>query len=245
MAAVQRSSKPRRSQLSRTTRSDIFVASYIVEVWDLTDDSADGRADNDSEFLAIDNTGQTVANLSQKKLEVDIDDARFSEGLLCVHSLERDAMGYVNKSWEFVIQPQFAAAGRFSEGLARVAVIEHEVEKLAFIDKKGDFVIPPKFNTDFDFRRNSSNFSEGLAGLSEGLNPSRTKEETFVYIDKKGEIVLATDFFYAGEFHDGLATVYSAKTNRWGFIDMRGNVAIPVQYELANDFAEGLALVGR
>ena len=135
------------------------------------DDGSDERADNDSEFLVIDNTGQILANLDQKKLEVNIDDARLSEGLLCVHSPEKEAYGYVNKTWEFVIEPKFASAAPFSEGLARVAVIEDEVEKLAFIDKNGDFVIPPRFNTDFDFRRNSSDFSEGLAAVSEGLNP--------------------------------------------------------------------------
>ena len=68
-------------------------------------------------------------------------------------------------------------------------------------------------------------------------------EETFVYIDKTGEIVLATEFFYAGQFHDGLATVYNSETNRWGFIDKSGKVAIPVKYESANDFSDGLALV--
>jgi len=245
VAVVQRTSSPKRSEMPRPTGSDILGHSNIVEVWDLTNDSGDRQADNDSEFLAIDTTGQILANLDQKKIEVDIDDARFSEGLLCVHSLEKDAMGYVNKSWEFVIQPTFAAAAPFSEGLARVAVIESEMEKLGFIDKKGEFVIPPEFNTDFDFRRNSSNFSEGLAAISEGLNPTRTKAETFVYVDKKREIVLATDFFYAGAFHDGLATVYSAETDRWGFIDRTGKVAVPVQYESANDFSEGLALVSR
>ncbi len=124
-------------------------------------------------------------------------------------------------------------------------MIENGIEKLAFIDKKGDFVIPPTFNTDFDFRRNSSGFSEGLAALSEGLNPSRTKESTFVYIDKTGKIVLATEFFYAGEFRDGLALVYSDRTNLNGFIDTSGKVVIPLQYKVANDFSEGLALVGR
>ena len=152
-------------------------------------------------------------------------------------------MGYINKAWEFVIQPQFRNAAPFSEGLARVALIEDEMEKLAFIDKKGNFVIPPTFNTDYDFLRNSSDFSEGLAAVSEGLNPTRTKEETFVYIDKAGRIVLATEFFYAGEFHDGLASVYNAETNRCGFIDKTGKVVIPVQYEATNDFSEGLALV--
>jgi KWG Leptospira. len=244
VAVVQRSSKPKRPPLPQLTGSDTPLVSHIVEVWDLTDDSGGQRADDDSEFLVIDTTGKLLANLDQMKLEVDIDDARFSKGLLCVNRLETDAMGYVNKSWEFVIQPKFERAAPFSEGLARVAVIENEMEKLGFIDEQGHFAISPTFNTDFDFRRNSSDFSEGLAAVSEGLNPSRTQEETFVYIDKAGEIVLVTEFFYAGQFREGLATVYDAEMNRWGFIDKRGQVAIPLQYEDVHDFSEGLALVG-
>jgi len=241
LAIVERSSKPKRPKLPPLAGS---VVTYHVESWDLTDPSAGQRA-SDSEFLVIDTTGQILANLDQKKLEVNIDDARFSEGLLCVFSQEKQEMGYINKAWEFVIQPQFRNAAPFSEGLARVAVIEDEMQKLAFIDKNGNFVIAPIFNTDYDFRRNSSDFSEGLAAVSEGLNPSRTKEETFVYIDKAGRIILATEFFYAGEFHDGLATVYNADTGKWGYIDKTGKVVIPVQYEATNDFSEGFALVSR
>jgi len=198
-----------------------------------------------SEFLVIDTNGQVLANLNQKKLSPDIDDARFSEGLMPVLSEEKEAMGYINKSFEFVIQPRFERAAPFSEGLARVALIEDGMEKLAFIDKNGKFVVKPAFNTDYDFLRNSSNFSEGLAALSEGLNTTQTKEETFVYIDKAGQIVLATEFFHAGEFHEGLATVYNSETDRWGFIDKAGKVVIPVEYQGVNDFSEGLALVSR
>lgn len=242
-AIVERSSKPKRPKLPPLTGGTV---TYKVESWDLTDPGnySDQRT-ADSEFLVIDATGQILANLDQMKLEVNIDDARFSEGLLCVFSQEKQEMGYINKAWEFVIQPQFRNAAPFSEGLARVAVIEDEMQKLAFIDKNGNFVIAPTFNTDYDFRRNSSDFSEGLAAVSEGLNPSRTKEETFVYIDKAGRIILATEFFYAGEFHDGLAIVYNAETNRWGFIDKTGKVVIPVQYQDVSDFSEGLARVSR
>ena len=242
VAIVERSSKPKRSQSPPSSGSPM---TFKVESWDLTDLSSESNRPADSEFLIIDSTGQILANLDQMKLEVDIDDARFSEGLLCVFSQDRKASGYVNKSWEFVIQPQFERAAPFSEGLARVTAIEDESEKLAFIDKQGKFVVPPTFNTDYDFLRNSSNFSEGLAALSEGLNATQTKQETFVYIDKAGQIVLTTEFFHAGEFHEGLATVYNSAIDRWGFIDKTGKVVIPVQYQGANDFSEGLALVYR
>lgn len=243
VAIVERSSKPRKSQTPPPAGAPM---TFKVENWNLADPRSDSdQQAADSEFLVIDTSGQILANLDQEKLNVDIDDARFSEGLLSVFSPEKEAWGYINKSWDFVIQPKFTGAARFSEGLARVAVIEDEMEKLAFIDNKGNFVIPPTFNTDYDFLRNSSDFSEGLAALSEGLNPSRTKKETFVYIDKVGRIALATEFFHAGEFHDGLATVYDAEKDRSGFIDKRGKIVIPVQYRGANDFSEGLALVTR
>jgi hypothetical protein len=240
VAIVERSLKPKRSNLRPPQGSAV---TYKVESWDLTDPRSDSDRPADSEFLVIDTNGQVLANLDQKKLSPDIDDARFSEGLLPVFSEERKAMGYINKSWEFVIQPQFRKAAPFSEGLARVAVREDETEKLAFIDKQGKFVIPPTFNTDYDFLRNSSDFSEGLAALTENLNPSRTKKEKFVYIDKTGQIVLATEFFYAGQFHDGLATVYNSNTDRWGFIDKTGKVVIPVHYRGVSNFSEGLARV--
>jgi len=240
VAVVQRSSKPKRPAVPSGS-----PITKIVEVWDLTDNSDDDHPTNDVEILLIDTAGRILANLNEKNLEVNIDDARFSEGLLCVYAPDKEAYGYINRSFEFVIQPKFVQAGSFSGGLARVAVMENDEEKLAFIDKKGDFVIPPKFNTDFDFQRNSSDFSEGLAAVSENLNPTLMNEETFVYIDKEGMIVLVTEFFYAGQFHEGLATVYDAETSRCGFIDKTGKVAIPVEYETANDFSEGLALVTR
>ena len=240
VAIVQRSLKPRTSQSPPPPGSPV---TFKTESWDLTAPGSD--SDRSSEFLVIDTTGQILANLDQMKLEVNIDDARFSEGLLCVFSQEKQASGYIDKSWKFVIQPQFERAAPFSEGLARVTVIKDEMEKLAFIDKKGSFVISPTLNTDYDFLRNSSDFSEGLAAVSEGLNPTQTNEETFVYIDKAGRIVLATRFFFAGQFHDGLATVYDAETNKWGFIDKAGKVVVPVQYQGTNDFSEGLALVSR
>lgn len=238
VAVVQRSLSPAKPMTQSPTGLHAGPFSKITEHWNLLDDQPVA----DIEFLVIDTAGNTLINLETRKLEVN-DYARFSEGLLGVYSPENEASGYVNKSFEFVIQPRFAATAPFTEGLARVAVLEDQMEKLAFIDKSGDFVIPPSFNTDFDFRRNSSGFSEGLAAVSEGLNPTRTKEETFVYIDKAGEIVLATDFFYSGEFREGLAAVYNADTNKWGFIDKTGAIVIPVKYEAAQDFSDGLALV--
>ncbi len=193
----------------------------------------------------IDRDGKRLFSCNRREVVLSLhEEGKFSEGLLTAIDLVKARYGFVDKTGKFVIEPKFIVASSFSEGLARVAVIVDEEEMLGFIDRRGQFVIPPKFNTDVDFLRGSTNFSEGLASLTENLRPTITEEEKFVYIDKTGEIVLFTDFFYAGPFRDGLAVVYTDdERDGWGFIDKSGNVAIPIQYNRATDFSEGLACV--
>ncbi|MCM3871716.1 MAG: WG repeat-containing protein, partial [Pyrinomonadaceae bacterium] len=165
------------------------------------------------EVLLIDRTGQTILSRDLGELQLSIyENGRCSEGLIDAYDCGKKKIGFIDKTGRFVIEPRYGEAAPFSEGLARVAVAEDGEEKIGFIDHHGQFVIPPKFNTDFDFRRNSTDFSDGLASLSEGLRPTLTEESKFVYIDKEGTIVLFTGFFYAGSFRDGMATVYDSDT---------------------------------
>lgn len=169
----------------------------------------------------------------------------FSNGLMAVVELQSRKVGFVDRTGEFLIEPMFIEAGNFSEGLARVSVQVRDEEKLAFIDRAGTVVLPPKFNTDADFERNSTDFHEGLASLTENLSPTVTEPEKFVYIDTTGNIVLRTDFFYAGPFSEGLAAVYDADSDHWGFIDKSGRLAIPLKYKLVMPFSDGLACVAK
>lgn len=198
------------------------------------------------DILLIDRNGRKIWSQSMDVLSLNIYDypgAKYSEGVVVASHGEEQKYGFIDKSGRFVIKPKFSGAGPFSEGLARVGIVESEDEKLGFIDHHGQFVIPPRLNTDWDFRRNSTDFSEGLASVTENLRPSVTEAEKFVFIDKTGAIKIFTDFFYAGSFREGLAVVYDAEKNKWGFIDKSGKIAIPVQYDLAHDFSEGLACV--
>lgn len=149
MAVVQRSSRTARQNVAR-----LPVRQTIAETFTFSTDHGDSElpADN-GEFLVIDKSGKTLVNLTEKGLQIDTDEARFSEGLLGVYSKTLEAWGYVNKDFEFVIKPKFQAVAPFSEGLAKVAVLENDEEKFAFIDHSGSFTLPPSFNTDFDFRR--------------------------------------------------------------------------------------------
>jgi hypothetical protein len=194
------------------------------------------------EILLIDPNGNVVLSRNLSELPLNIN-GRFSEGLIEADDPTTHKVGFVDKTGKFVIEPKYRQAAPFSEGLARVAVIENREEKLGFIDRTGRFVIPPRFNTDADFSRNSTDFSEKLASLTEGLRPTATTAEKSLYIDHLGEIVLFTDFFYAGPFRNGIAAVYDAEKKKWGYIDKSGSLVIPLQFDIAGDFHDGLALV--
>ncbi len=97
-------------------------------------------------------------------------------------------------------------------------------------------------------------FSEGVAvvqergkfaGLETNLDMSHSPTD-WGYIDGSGKYVLkfkAHDYLPAGSFTEGLATIYDAKTHKYGFIDHGGKIAIPAQFDFADGFSEGLAVV--
>ncbi len=64
--------------------------------------------------------------------------------------------------------------------------------KVGYIDKKGEIVITPQFDTAWPF-------SEGLALIED--------DGKYGYIDKKGEIVITPQFDYARSFSEGLALI--------------------------------------
>ena len=195
-------------------------------------------------LLLINKSGQTVLTFTREDVQFDIHEgARFSEGLINAYDRGTGKVGFMDKTGNFVIQPIYRQAAAFSEGLARVAVLEGNEEKLGFIDHKGRFVIPPRFNTDADFSRNSTDFSETLASLSEGLRSNVVGTDKSVYINTRGEIVLVTDFSYSGPFRDGAAVAYDAKLKKWGYIDKSGMAIISPRFDRARDFHEGLAAV--
>jgi hypothetical protein len=195
-------------------------------------------------LLVIDKSGQTVLTFTTENVQFDIHEgARFSEGLINAHDRATGKVGFIDKSGNFVIRPIYRQAAAFSEGLARVAVLDGNEEKLGFIDHQGRFVIPPRFNTDSDFSRNSTDFSETLASLNEGLRSKVIGTDKSVYINTRGEIVLVTDFSYSGPFRNGAAVAYDAKLEKWGYIDKSGTTIIPPRFDRARDFHEGLAAV--
>ena len=97
----------------------------------------------------------------------------FSEGLGRVVPDTIRGSGYINKTGELVIQPQFVTGMDFSEGLA----IVFQAAQANYIDQSGKIVLT------VDKAR--WGFSDGLTIA--GDSPNR------VYVDKKGQVVAPYD----------------------------------------------------
>ncbi|MCL4479776.1 MAG: WG repeat-containing protein, partial [Deltaproteobacteria bacterium] len=154
------------------------------------------------------------------------------------------AVGYINKSGKFVINPQFDEAWVFTDGLAMIKL----GNKRGFIDKSGKYVINPQFDTANWFRGGvAAACSSGKCG----------------YIDKSGKYIISPQFDNANDFHDGFAAVESVigthekkwkdwfghihtkviPVKEWGYIDKTGKTKITPLFDGAGEFHDGLALV--
>jgi hypothetical protein len=161
----------------------------------------------------------------------------FSEGLSAqyvpVGSNLGSGWGFIDKSGNFAIQPQFVRGQHsFSEGLAFVVFPDFSA---GYIDHSGKIVIEPKFRFSLQHQYDAE-FSEGMASVLDG-NTNKVG-----YIDSSGEFVIAPQFDRASHFSEGLALVTNYKLNRGQrYIDTNGNVAIPDFFSRASNFSEGLA----
>lgn len=154
--------------------------------------------------------------------------SQFSEGLAAVRAAD-GKFGYINRSGEVVIPPQFLYARPFSEGLAAVA---NEQLAFGYIDPRGKVVIPLTLQNIYP-----GSFSEGLARV-------RASQE-ITYVDHKNnpQVVVKTGFYFAGyDFHDGMAKI-GENTIWFGFIDRAGRIIAEPHYRYATDFSEGFAAV--
>lgn len=108
--------------------------------------------------------------------------------------------GYVDSNSNWVITPRFEEAAEFSEGLALVRCFDendHQMSYTAYINTKGELAFNNKFFWGYSFKN-------GYAAVAD-------KEEKISIIDKNGNVVLKTDYYYYGGDSEipGIHTVIS------------------------------------
>jgi hypothetical protein len=156
--------------------------------------------------------------------------------------------GYINRSGEVVIKPQFDSAEPFAEGLALVRYPPRKkplkpgektaelVAGIGFVDHTGKLVI----QLENPLHLNGDSFSEGLTKY---WTWEPNKGDVYGYIDKTGKVVVQARFTDASQFVDGLAAV-CIEWQKCGFINRAGDFVIEPKFRVTHSFREGLALAG-
>ena len=155
---------------------------------------------------------------------------------------EEEAAGYIDKSGNLVIAPQFMNAMSFSDGLA---CVQFPGGKSAYIDTSGKVAVDLARWAADPFGGNSTeaaSFHEGLAFVDTASGFVHVPK--WGYIDKSGNIVAPVDAGFGAAFSGGLARIGKGKIRMsYGYVNREGKVVIPPQYKFAEDFSDGLAAV--
>lgn len=132
------------------------------------------------------------------------------------------AVGFINMSGAFVIEPRFESARDFHEHLAAVRL----GGKWGFIDTAGNLVISPQFDE-------AQSFQEELAGVKMG--------DKWGFVDRTGRMVIRPRFENVIAFSDSFAVVYTGGAPF--YIDRQGRTKIGKRFKEVTPFVHGLAAV--
>lgn len=151
--------------------------------------------------------------------------------------LKGDKYGYINPYGEFVIDPQYALARSFSDGLANVNIG----------GKRTNFGVTGGSYKFIDIEKNVQlNGYESQFALSfyEGVARVKLGEHNMGFIDKEGKLI-AQGFSILADFHEGLALAVADDNITAGFIDLKGEFKIkfPItaSYSHYSSFKDGLS----
>ncbi len=142
--------------------------------------------------------------------------------------------GYVNTATQVLtIEPQFAEASDFSNGLASVALKPcGDTCYYSYIDKTGKVVFERTFT-------NAGDFDKGKAIVAISYCDGDPCE--YGIINRRGEFVVNPVYIEIQPATEGLFAAHNAKG--FGFIDETGKSIVPFSYQEVTPFSEGTAAV--
>ena len=146
--------------------------------------------------------------------------------------LEGQAKAFLDSA-KVALEKQISASGMKKE--AKNAVRDETATtgqpgKWGYINKRGEFVIPPQFDS-------AASFKNGLAPVRIGDLDSGK----YGYINKRGEFVATPQFDFAIPFSEGLARVKIG--GKYGYINTSMEYIVTPQFSEAWSFSEELAAV--
>ena len=192
----------------------------------------------------------------------------FSEGLAVVAGKDYRYY-YIKKNGQKAFSNTFEVAGGFRDGIA----VARENGKWGYIDKTGEFFIPPEFDEVYAFEEDG--WAVVRIGEKHGFidkNYGKTKKfmiplkfafvHSFVgdvamiaefktdengltnsYINRDGELAFPGKFEDGYSFKENGLALVKNEENKIGFINKSGELIVPYQFKDGYGFKEGLAPV--
>jgi len=165
--------------------------------------------------------------------EIEQDDDKEDRDTLYVFE-QNGLWGYKDAAGNVIIEPQFAVANIFSEGLA--FIVGTNPEERGYIDLSGNLVIP------LPEGRFPSGFSQGFAQIVmrewdfgneyiHGLvHRNRGPQGPFIFIDRTGKDVFGMEFYSALPFEENGLAIVTMLDGTEALIDRQGNIKYEHQH---------------
>ncbi len=132
-------------------------------------------------------------------------------------------IGYVTKTGEELIKPQYDDGLTFNDGYTAVK----NESKWLFLDSTGKAITEAIYD-------DAMSFKNGFASVA--------KNNLYGFINIKGVLVIPCTFSNARSFTEGLAPAANAK-GYWGYINEKGEWMIKPEYDFTDNFENGEARV--
>lgn len=146
--------------------------------------------------------------------------------------------GLIDETGAILVPPTHRLAGVLGDRLGYVSIAgEGSLADLALVDDRGREIGARRW-------RQIGGLRDGLLAVREdGTPPGGGGETTFVDVEGREVVRVATDAFDLGQvaFSEGRCAVF--RGGQWGYVNRRGELVIPCRYDMAGPFSEGLAAV--
>ena len=146
----------------------------------------------------------------------------FSNGLAAVLATRDGLWGYIDKTGQFAIAPQFDQASDFRDGIAMV----RKGGAIFFINEAGDKVLESELE---------------LLGFVEGFSPAK-RNGKWGFVNIRGQTVIPFKYQSANVFSEGLACVVFA--GKLGYVDRSGKVVIEAEFDPMSNLSRKLPVNG-
>jgi hypothetical protein len=136
----------------------------------------------------------------------------------------------INEQGDLLTKRPFNYISMFQEGRAMFSDIDtYGNFRYGYLNKEGDVAIELQYET-------ASDFKDGLAVV-------KMADNHFALIDRMGNLVSRYNYYFVGNYGEGMLSFRMGPQEKFGYINLKGNVIIQPRFSTTQSFESGRAVV--